>query len=248
MTDKDVPKLLHGLRALTPARVRLDGGTGAQPLGSVLDFQLSHARARDAIRQPVDWEAVRAALDGRALIELQSRAPDRDTYIRRPDLGRRLSDESLARVPRTAPDLAIVIADGLSAFAVRNHAAAMVKALTAALPDLTIGPIALVREGRVAIGDEIGAAMGAGLCLVLIGERPGLSVSDSLGAYLTLGPKPGTPDSGRNCVSNIHANGGLDYARASDLLAFLIRRAREIGATGVALKDDRTQTGRIGEG
>lgn len=243
MSDKDLPDLLPKLRALTPARVRLDPSGGAAPLSSVLDFQLSHARARDAIRQPVDWAAVRADLGAREVLDLHSRATDRDIFIRRPDLGRRLDAESLARVARTAPDLAVVIADGLSAFAVRNHAAKMVAALSAALPEISIGPVALVREGRVAVGDEIAEAMGAGLCLVLIGERPGLSVSDSLGAYLTWAPKVGTPDSSRNCVSNIHGRGGLDHERATDLLAFLIRKAREIGATGVALKDDRVESG-----
>ncbi|MEI4488011.1 ethanolamine ammonia-lyase subunit EutC [Frigidibacter sp. MR17.14] len=242
----DVPDFLPKLRLLTPARVRLDARGGAAPLASVLDFQLSHAKARDAIRQPVDWAALRAGLGAREVIELHSRAPDRDTYIRRPDLGRRLSEDSLARIPCTRPDLAVVIADGLSAFAVTNHAAAMVDALDAALPELTFGPIALAREGRVAIGDEIAAAMGAPLCLVLIGERPGLSVSDSLGAYLTWDPKVGAPDSSRNCVSNIHGRGGLDYARATDLLTFLIRKAREIRATGVALKDDRVASPLIG--
>ncbi|MEI4471850.1 ethanolamine ammonia-lyase subunit EutC [Frigidibacter sp. MR17.24] len=239
MSGRDLTDLSPRLRALTPARVRLDAAGGPSPLAAVLDFQASHARARDAIRQPVDWDAVRGALGGRPSLDLHSRASDRDTYIRRPDLGRRLDAASLARVERTGPDLCLVIADGLSALAVRTHAAAMVAALAAALPELSIGPVALVREGRVAVGDEIAEAMGAPLCLVLIGERPGLSVSDSLGAYLTWQPRVGTPDSSRNCVSNIHANGGLDHARASDLLAYLIRRAREIGATGVALKDDR---------
>nr|WP_269102753.1 ethanolamine ammonia-lyase light chain EutC [Mangrovicoccus ximenensis] len=106
-----------------------------------------------------------------------------------------------------------------------------------------MGPVALVREGRVAAGDEVAEAMGAGLCLMLIGERPGLSVSDSLGAYLSFAPRVGLPDSARNCVSNIHGNGGLSHAAAADLLAYLVLRAREIGATGVALKDDRPGPG-----
>ncbi|WP_138470743.1 ethanolamine ammonia-lyase subunit EutC [Poseidonocella sp. HB161398] len=229
------------LRALTPARVRLDPRGGAAPLSAVLDFQASHARARDAIRQPVDWAAVKAGLGDRPLLELESRAPDRDTYLRRPDLGRRLSPESLARVPQAKPDLAVVIADGLSGFAVAHHAAAMVAALEAALPETDLGPVALVRQGRVAIGDEIAQAMGAPLCLMLIGERPGLSVSDSLGAYLTWAPRIGTPDSARNCVSNIHGKGGLSHRAAAELIAYLAGRAREIGATGVALKDERGQ-------
>ncbi|WP_172329134.1 ethanolamine ammonia-lyase subunit EutC [Mangrovicoccus sp. HB161399] len=238
---RDLDPFGRRLRALTPARVRLDPEGGATPLASVLDFQLCHARARDAIRLPVDWQAVKAALAPREAIELQSRAPDRDTYIRRPDLGRRLAPDSLARIPRSAPDLAIVIADGLSASAVAAHAAPMVEAVAAALTGFSIGPVALVREGRVAAGDEVAEAMGARLCLMLIGERPGLSVSDSLGAYLTFAPRIGTTDSARNCVSNIHGNGGLPHAAAADLIAYLARRALEIGATGVALKDERGQ-------
>ena len=150
-----------------------------------------------------------------------------------------------ALIPPMAPDLAIVVADGLSASAVTTHAARMVARLKDALPELAFGPIALVREGRVAVGDEVAQAMQAPLCLVLVGERPGLSVSDSLGAYLTWNPRPGTPDSSRNCVSNIHGNGGLSYDDATDLIAYLIRGARALKATGVALKDDRPKAPRI---
>lgn len=247
MSALSAPELLLKLRGLTPSRVRLDPGGSAAPLAGVLDFQLSHARARDAIRNPADWEGITAALkgQGREVLDLHSQAETRDIYIRRPDLGRRLAPESLAKITPSAPDLAIVIVDGLSATAVSAHAANMVAALAGALPELGSGPVALVREGRVAIGDEIAMAMRAPLCVVLVGERPGLSVSDSLGAYLTWDPKPGTQDSGRNCVSNIHGRGGLSYERATDLLAYLIRKAREIRATGVALKDDRPKSGGI---
>ncbi|MBB94941.1 MAG: ethanolamine ammonia-lyase [Rhodobacteraceae bacterium] len=243
------------LRAMTPSRVRLDATGNAAPLQAVLDFQLSHARARDAIHQPADWAQITADLEslgGLDLLHLKSRAEDRMVYIRRPDLGRQLDDGSLTEVraaaPATPPDLAIVIADGLSASAVTTHAARMVGHLKDALPELTLGPIALVREGRVAVGDAVAMALGAPLCLVLIGERPGLSVSDSLGAYLTWNPQAETPDSSRNCVSNIHGNGGLSYADATDLLAYLVRGARNLQATGVALKDDRPKGKLIGEG
>lgn len=244
----DTPELFHKLRRLTPSRIRLDATGSAAPLSSVLDFQLSHARARDAIHLPADWEKIIAdlnAIDGIETLALKSQAEDRLVYIRRPDLGRQLDPESLAAVPPVAPDLAVVIADGLSASAVTTHAARMVGRLKDALPELTFGPIALVREGRVAVGDEVAQAMQAPLCLVLVGERPGLSVSDSLGAYLTWNPRPGTPDSSRNCVSNIHGNGGLSYDDATDLLAYLIRGARAMQATGVALKDDRPKAPRI---
>ncbi|APZ55328.1 ethanolamine ammonia-lyase subunit EutC [Salipiger abyssi] len=244
MSETEFPDVVHRLSDLTPSRVRLDPTGSAAPLSAVLDFQLSHARARDAIRSPADWEGITDALTGQGLevLDLHSQAETRDIYIRRPDLGRRLAADSRARIAASAPDLAIAIVDGLSATAVSTHAANMVRAIAGALPEIAIGPVALVREGRVAIGDEIAAAMQAPLCLVLIGERPGLSVSDSLGAYLTWDPKPGTADSRRNCVSNIHGRGGLSYDRATDLLAFLIRKARELGATGVALKDDRPST------
>jgi len=237
--------LASRLRDLTPARVRLDFEGGAQPLASVLDFQLSHAKARDAIQQPADWAQIEAGLNGLDFLTLQSNAIDRATYIRRPDLGRRLHPADLARIAACAPDLAIVVVDGLSAHAVTNHAAPMVRRLTEAVPELRVGPVVLVRQGRVAIGDEIAQAMGARLCLVLIGERPGLSVSDSLGAYLTWRPEIGTPDSRRNCVSNIHGKGGLSYDQATELLAYLIRRAGEIEATGVTLKDERPTQPRL---
>ena len=149
-------------------------------------------------------------------------------------------------MPRRTPDLCIRVADGLSALAVDYHAAGLIHPLRAALPELAIGPVALIRQGRVAVGDEVAQAMGAPLCLMLIGERPGLSVADSLGAYLSWNPEVGMPDSLRNCVSNIHDRGGLSQAAAVDLLSWLIRRAGGIGAPGVALKDDRVTVPQIG--
>lgn len=236
MSGGDESALPH-LRRLTPARVRLDPQGGAAPLRAVLDFQLCHARARDAIRAPVDWAALAGSLAPLPSLEVASRAADRETYIRRPDLGRRVAAADLARLPPGPFDLAIVIADGLSAFAVMEHAATVARGLAAALPDLARAPVVLARQGRVAIGDEIGAAMRARLVLVLIGERPGLSVADSLGAYLTYSPRIGTPDSARNCVSNIHRTGGLSCERAVATLAWLVAEARTCGLTGIGLKD-----------
>ncbi|WP_126975961.1 ethanolamine ammonia-lyase subunit EutC [Frigidibacter oleivorans] len=228
------------LRRLTPARLRLDPAGGAAPLSAVLDFQACHARARDAIHAPVDWAALAAALAPLPVLDLHSRAPDRATYIRRPDLGRRLRAEDAAGLtpPPGGADLAIVVADGLSALAVDRQAAGVVKALVARLPGLRLAPVALVRQGRVAVGDEVADRLGADLCLVLVGERPGLSVADSLGAYLTWRARPGTPDSARNCVSNIHGLGGLGHDQAADRLAWLIGAARARGLTGVGLKDE----------
>ncbi|QUS35701.1 ethanolamine ammonia-lyase subunit EutC [Falsirhodobacter algicola] len=225
------------LGALTPARVRLDPRGGPTPLPAVLDFQESHARARAAIHGRVDWTAVETAL-GAPGLRLHSRAATRAEYLRRPDFGRLLAPEAEEAIPHTPCDLAIVIADGLSASAVNTHAAALCRGLMAALPDLRLGPVALVEQGRVAIGDEVAFRMGAAFCVMLIGERPGLSVSDSLGAYLTLNPRPGTPDSLRNCVSNIHGRGGLSIEAAVSKIAWLIREGRRIRATGVRLKDD----------
>jgi ethanolamine ammonia-lyase small subunit len=229
-----------GLERLTPARVRLDPAGGPASLAAVLDFQACHARARDAIRTPVDWAALETALAALPCLQVASRAADRDAYIRRPDLGRRVADADLARLPAGPFDLAIVVADGLSGFAARSHAAPVILGLAAALPELSFSPVILAQQGRVAIGDEIGAAMRARLALVLIGERPGLSVADSLGAYLTFAPAIGVPDSARNCISNIHDKGGLDHGRAVELIAWLVVEALRREVTGIMLKDERT--------
>lgn len=223
------------LKALTPARVRLDPSNGPIPLADVLDFQLSHARARDAIYRIVDWDRLRDLLGPQESVDLHSRATDRQMYLKRPDLGRRLDSDSVARLHRSKPDLVIVIADGLSAEAVNNHAGKMTQAIVSALGHMTIGPICFVQQGRVAIGDEIAEIMGAALCLILVGERPGLSVSDSLGAYLTWNGSVGTRDDRRNCVSNIHGNGGLSYPEATGQLLHLISKARLFQATGLSL-------------
>lgn len=229
--------IVDRMAALTPSRVRLDPRGGPATMASVLDFQESHARARAAIHGAVDWAALAAALDMPSVL-LHSRAGSRTEYIRRPDLGRLLDVASEARVPKVACDLAIVVADGLSATAVTTHAGGVCRALAAALPDMTLGPVAFVAEGRVAVGDEVAWRMDATFCLMLIGERPGLSVSDSLGGYLTLNPRPGTPDSLRNCVSNIHSKGGLSHREAVAKIVWLIREGTRIGATGIALKDE----------
>ncbi|MFH5775494.1 ethanolamine ammonia-lyase subunit EutC [Paracoccus sp. NGMCC 1.201697] len=230
------PDQLGRLRRLTPARVRLDAAARPLPLTSLLAFQEDHAAARDAIHAPLDADALVRALAPRPCLCVDSRATDRATYLRRPDLGRQLAEG--ADLPRLGCALAVVLCDGLSAPAVMAHAPGVLDALSARLPPLADQPVVLVRGGRVAIGDQIGAALGAQMVLVLIGERPGLSVADSLGAYLTLNPRPGLRDSARNCVSNIHLCGGLSHAAAADRLAWLVQEARRIGATGVALKDE----------
>lgn len=208
------------------------------PLDAVLDFQLAHARARDAVHTPLDVPALAAGLEGLDHVVVRSQAPDRGTYLRRPDLGRRIDAECLADLPAGGWDAVFVLADGLSATAVQQHAVPLLRAVMARLPGWRIAPVVLATQARVALGDDIGGALGATLCAMLIGERPGLSVADSLGVYLTYGPRAGRRDSERNCISNIHPSGGLTYEMAATKLAWLMVEARQRRLTGVELKDD----------
>lgn len=230
------PALRQRLGALTQARVLLGRAGQAMPTNALLDFQLDHARARDAVHTSLDAAALEATI-GRPAIVVRSRARDRIEYLRRPDLGRLLHPGDAALIPRTRDMLAIVIADGLSAAAVQAHAAPLIAALIARLPDWTIAPLVVALQARVALGDDIGEAVSADLALVLIGERPGLSAHDSLGAYLTWAPRRGRRDSERNCVSNIRPPHGLGYAVAADTIVSLLREARLQRLTGVVLKD-----------
>ena len=168
---------------------------------------------------------------------MRSAASDRSTYLRRPDLGRVLERECLARLPEGPFDAVFVIADGLSASAVQAHAVSMYAAIATLLPSWRLGPVVLAEQARVALGDEIGERMSAAMVVVLIGERPGLSVPNSLGIYLTYAPRVGRPDSERNCISNIHAD-GLSYGAAAAKLEWLMRQARTLQLTGGALKED----------
>lgn len=227
------------LRAATPARIGLGRSGAAQPMRAQLAFQLSHARARDAVHQSLDFDAIARDLAPLETLRVRSAAPDRATYLRRPDLGRRLAEGT--ELPRLDPDVALVIADGLSSDAVQRHAAATAQTITAALPDLRFAPVVLAEQARVAIGDQIGASLGAPLTILLIGERPGLTVADSLGAYLTFAPRPGTRDSARNCVSNIHGRGGLSIAQAARTIAWIAREAFRLQLTGTGLKDRSNQ-------
>lgn len=222
-------------RAATPARIGLGRAGDSLPTAALLDLQTAHARARDAVHGHVDFSALAEALAPLSTITVRSAARDRAEYLARPDHGRCLAED--AAVPAAPCDLCFVIADGLSAAAVAAHAAALVHAARARLGDLEIGPVVLVEQGRVAIGDMIGAALGARMVAVLIGERPGLSVADSLGVYLTIDPRSGRRDSERNCLSNIHT-AGLGIEAAADKLAGLVRGALALGLTGVGLKED----------
>jgi ethanolamine ammonia-lyase small subunit len=235
--------LVGDLRVLTPARVAL-GRTGASvPTRALLDFTRDHARARDAVHAPFDAEAVAAAVAGLGLgtLQVQSRAASRKDYLSRPDLGRRLNAASaacLARVAGTGADVVVVIGDGLSSTAVHAHAGAVLARLVPkfAAAGLTIGSVVIASGARVALGDEIGATLGARMVVMLIGERPGLSAPDSLGAYLTFAPRIGRTDAERNCVSNIHG-AGLGHNEAAAKIAWLAREGLARKMTGVALKD-----------
>jgi ethanolamine ammonia-lyase small subunit len=200
--------------------------------------------ARDAVHEPLAAGLLASQLQDQAfepVAMVQSAAPDRDTYLRRPDLGRRLAPGSAASLePLTAPGaLVVVIGDGLSARAAQAHALPLLVELRPRLEaaGMAIGPVVIARQARVALGDEVGTLLGAGVVLVLIGERPGLSSPDSLGAYLTWAPRVGCVDSQRNCVSNIRPQ-GLPPAAAAHRIAWLLAAARRLGASGVALKDD----------
>lgn len=221
------------LRSLTPARV-MQGRCGhSVPTAELLRFDLDCARARDAVHEELDagWLA-------RPHIVVSSAAADRRTYLLRPDLGRKLSVESAARLTHSDYDAAVVIADGLSASAIHHHASALLDALLPRLEqeEWRLAPLVVAREGRVAIGDEIAQRLGARLAVVLIGERPGLSSPDSLGIYLTWDPHPGRTDAERNCISNVRPE-GLPYDPAAYKLHFLMREARRRQLSGVALKE-----------
>ncbi len=231
------------VRALTAARIglqRYGASLGTTPL---LEFRLAHARARDAVQHDLLALPALEAL-GLPVVTVHSQAPDRRTYLMRPDLGRILNVGSMSALAIRAGqhDLAIVVADGLSALAVERHAAPVLAALLPALraTGWALAPLVVAHQARVAAGDAVARALGAGAVLVLIGERPGLSAPDSLGAYLTWAPAVGTTDADRNCVSNIRPD-GLGYQDAAWKLAFLLDRMRTIGGSGVRLKDASEQ-------
>ncbi|MGY1815583.1 ethanolamine ammonia-lyase subunit EutC [Blastococcus sp. SYSU D00820] len=224
------------LRRATRARVALGRAGDGLPTARELEFRAAHAAARDAVHAPLDAGLLRTDLAGHEVLEVSSAAPDRATYLQRPDLGRQLADGAV--LPRTGADLAVVLADGLSPRAVHAHAPGLVAALLARLPGWSVAPLVVARQARVALGDAIGAALGVRAVVVLIGERPGLSAADSLGAYLTWAPRPGRVDAERNCVSNVRPPHGLSYGQAADTIAALLAAARELGASGVALKDE----------
>lgn len=248
------PDPWHGLRRFTSARIGLGHAGISQPTGAQLAFQLAHARARDAVHEGLDTAALAAALaqawpDVSSPLLLHSAAPDRNVYLQRPDLGRRLDAPSRERLRalraghehghEPSYDFAVVVVDGLSGRAVAHNAAALLQALRPRLAasGWTAAPLTIVEQGRVAVGDEVGELLGAKLVVVLIGERPGLSSPDSMGLYMTWAPRVGLSDERRNCISNVR-QAGLKPEDAARKLHVLMGEARRRGLTGVLLKDE----------
>lgn len=234
---------LEALRELTPARVGLGRSGASMPTEALLAFTLDHARARDAVHAAFDAQRLVTELAGLGLEmrTVSSQARNRADYLRRPDLGRMLDADSRRALEKPCGEskIAIVIGDGLSPAAVNVHAVELVRHLVSRLTEagIQLGPVVVASGARVALGDEIGAVLGAQMVVMLIGERPGLSAPDSLGAYLTFAPRIGLTDEKRNCVSNIHG-AGLSYDEAAFKIAWLVREGFARQVTGVALKDE----------
>lgn len=239
----DDDRLWTDLRRLTPARIGLSRAGASLATGPLLDLRLAHARARDAVHEPLDDARLIAELAGLGLpvLAVASAAEDRQHYLMRPDLGRRLASGAEVTFAQYANgyDVVLVITDGLSARATQRHAEPVLASVVPALhaEGWRVAPLVVVRQGRVAVGDAIAGALRADCVVVLIGERPGLSAPDSMGAYLTWQPGPQTADADRNCISNIRPE-GIGYADSALKLAYLLRAMRGRRLSGVRLKDD----------
>ncbi|MGH6866319.1 MAG: ethanolamine ammonia-lyase subunit EutC [Methyloceanibacter sp.] len=259
MTSDKRQKIVVGdpwgkLRRYTPARIALGRAGTSLPTKPHLEFQLAHARARDAVHHELDVSKLDQALKSRMLatILLHSRADSRPLYLQRPDKGRRLDEDSRAALanrprPDVPYDVAFVIGDGLSAMAIEESAVPFIEEM---LPQLkrkgwSVAPFCIVKEARVAIGDEVGDLLGAQMVVILIGERPGLSSPDSMGIYMTLKPRVGLTDEARNCISNVRPE-GLSYRHAAYKLDYLMSEARRRGVSGVNLKDEAEALPRVG--
>jgi len=241
-----VPNPWSNLRQYTPARIALGRAGTSLPTKPHLEFQLAHARARNAVHHELDVEKLQSALAarGREVLVLHSAAGSRPMYLQRPDKGRRLDEASRRKLaaiahPEGGYDVAFVIGDGLSSFAIEENAAPFLDAMLPPLVDQAwrVAPIVIVREARVAVGDEVGELLGAAMVVVLIGERPGLSSPDSMGIYMTLKPRVGLTDEARNCISNVRRE-GMSYDVAVHKLLYLMTEARKRGHSGVQLKDE----------
>ena len=244
MSESTQIKMYHRLRQYTEARIGLSTTGSSLGTEDLLKFQADWAQARDAVYYAVDFNALadKFADAGLSSVCVTSSAPSRAVYLRRPDLGRALSDDGrrkLLGLKETSPDIAVVVVDGLSGLAVSEHSPSLVRAFSelAASQNWRLSPIILAEQGRVAIGDPIGHAVSARLTVVIIGERPGLSAADSLGVYITYNPSNTRTDAERNCISNIRP-GGQDPEAAAATMVYLIREALKLQVSGVQLKDN----------
>ncbi|MEN1647017.1 ethanolamine ammonia-lyase subunit EutC [Pseudomonas aeruginosa] len=241
MADLDAWRQLRGL---STARIALGRSGTSLTTAAHLSFQFDHAQARDAVHTPLDTGSLTTQLQsaGFEVLEVASRAADRGQYLTRPDLGRRLAAEDASRLAQRAGagvDICVVLADGLSSRALQSHGPAMAEEIRALCQQqqLTMAPLVIARQGRVALGDEVAEMLNARLVVMLIGERPGLSSPDSLGLYMTYAPRVGLTDAARNCLSNIRLE-GLSYRMAAHRLSYLLGEALRRRLSGVALKDE----------
>ena len=232
------------MKSFTQARIALGRVGSSMPTKEVLDFGLAHAMARDAVHLALDTDALQQALEaqGNAVVQVHSQAADRASYLLRPDHGRKLDVESVAKLhvlkSPTSIDFLVVVGDGLSSLAVERHVQPLLVEINKVIPaEWTTGPVVIASQARVAIADEIGEIMGARLAVMLIGERPGLSSPDSLGIYLTYHPKAGLSDADRNCISNVRPE-GLNYAAAAKKMMWLAKESVRLQVSGVGLKDE----------
>lgn len=254
MSDSNEPMIAqedpwHSLKQFTPARIALGRAGISLPTRACLDFQLAHALARDAVNIPLDFADLEQRLNirGYQTLTLQTQAENQSVYLQRPDLGRLLSASATACLQHSASiqaDAVVVVADGLSSTAIEHHAVPFLSLLLPELQqkDYRLPPVCLIEHGRVAVGDAIAEYYAARLCIILIGERPGLSSPDSMGIYFTYQARSGiSTDANRNCISNIH-NNGLSYQQALKKLLFLLNEAEKLQLSGVSLKDETTDT------
>ncbi len=234
------------LRQFTPARIALGRSGMSLPTRACLEFSLAHAMARDAVTVPINFEPIAqslVSLDEKTVV-LHSQAENQNTYLKRPDLGRLLNEQAYIALQDNSlspVDIVIVVADGLSSSAIKHHAVPFLQLLIPHLreKEYAMPPICLVKHGRVAIGDSIAQYYSARLCVVLIGERPGLSSPNSMGIYFTYKATKGSTDADRNCISNIHLQ-GLSYNEALTKLLYLIDESEKLQFSGVNLKDEST--------
>jgi ethanolamine ammonia-lyase small subunit len=240
MTDSWV-----ALRRFTQARIALGRAGHAVPTQVLLDFQLAHAQARDAVHFSWDIDAFAEQVRGlgEEVLILDTPVGSRGEYLRRPDLGRILTRESRNRLRNFntgEADVALIVTNGLSSTAVERHGIPLLQAIVNAYRSrqIRIAPVSLVANGRVALSDDIGSILAARVAVIVVGERPGLSAADSLGIYLTFAPQPGNSDAERNCISNIRPPVGLSYDDAAAKLLYLTEEAMRRGISGVALKDE----------